>query len=89
MKASLATASAVSHERRETVKKQDGGPAFPLPARDLGSATGMSLRDYAAIKAMQGLLASGIGRDGNYQPAITARYAYQHADAMLTERAPE
>ena len=46
-------------------KKMDGGPAFPQPAytidqpnqRIIAWAEGMTLRDYAAIKAMQGLVA--------------------------------
>ena len=62
-----------------------GGPAFPVPDID-GSAVaeGMTLRDYFAAKAMQGLLAC---------PATTTRNenmyacdAYTMADAMLKAR---
>ena len=38
-------------------KKETGGPAFPTPAHNL-SNDGMTLRDYFAAKAMQGMLAN-------------------------------
>lgn len=47
---------------------------------------GMSLRDYFAAKAMQGLIATyrqGVNIDGNN----LAIYSYQMADQMLKERA--
>jgi hypothetical protein len=54
--------------------------AFPNPHRtDMG---GMSLRDYFAAKAMQGLLASDV-----YAPMDSfATRAYAIADAMLKAR---
>ena len=64
---------------------EDGGPAYPVEI-DGVQYPGMSLRDRIAEKAMQGLLASGIARDGNYQPERVALYAYVHADAMLRVR---
>tara|TARA_R110000868_G_scaffold387451_1_gene656021 strand:- start:504 stop:755 length:252 start_codon:yes stop_codon:yes gene_type:complete len=77
-----------------------GGPAFPHVA-DLvqhspnGGITtkpitsnGMTLRDYFAAKAMQGLIASPRGtpdgRDGTDH--YYAKCAYLMADAMLKER---
>ena len=42
--------------------------------------TGMTLRDYFAAKAMQGILFEGL------EPEETAKHAYQMADAMLMER---
>jgi len=45
---------------------------------------GMSLRDYFAAKAMQGLLACPDTKSGN--PALYASNAYAYADAMLKER---
>lgn len=55
----------------------DGGPAYPLE-----SFTGMSLRDYFAAKAMQGLITE-------IDPPINdglARLSYSMADAMLKAR---
>jgi hypothetical protein len=42
-----------------------------------------ALRDYFAAKALQGLLAAP---DVEGEPAIFARGAYMHADAMLKAR---
>lgn len=63
--------------------KQTGGPAFPIngglpytPEID-----GMTLRDYFAAKAMQGMLAGGRTGD-DYVAAL----AYRYADAMLKAR---
>ena len=69
-----------------------GGPAFPLyshGAQTLGlNVTGMTLRDYAAIKAMQGILASNTEHeheDAHIFDAI-AEASYKQADAMLKAR---
>jgi hypothetical protein len=56
-----------------------GGPAFPVEQHD---KDGMTLRDYFAAKAMQGLLAS----DVNAERHIFAAQAYAMADAMLEAR---
>lgn len=67
--------------------KDTGGPAFPTTqyaggVSPSGHAHGMTLRDYFAAKAMQGILASGKeGSWGNF-----AYWAYTVADAMLEER---
>ena len=81
-----------------------GGPAFPLP---LGTANcsepeqsgGMSLRDYFAGKALNGICASFSDYDARemmIQNAIAAERdakeqvafaAYEYADAMIAERA--
>ena len=62
-------------------------PAFPLHnhgAQTLGlHVTGMSLRDYFAAKAMQGLVSID---DLDMTPSDYARWAYQQADAMLKAR---
>lgn len=66
---------------------KDGGPAFACAAEN-GHQPGMSLRDYFAAAALQGILAAGtvwtnIARDqGQSGPAL----AYAYADAMLAER---
>lgn len=56
-----------------------GGAAFPLFAAT--GYSGMTLRDYFAAKAMQGLIAVG---DTN--PKTIAVAAYILADAMLCAR---
>ena len=66
----------------------DGGFAFPVPAPHV--AAGMSLRDYFAAQALSGILAAllegGVIDPHRYHERIAAE-AYQHADAMLKERA--
>ena len=58
-------------------------PAFPQQTDLKLSYTGMTLRDYFAAKAMQGLLSNR-----NAEAAIDefAVKAYRMADAMLKER---
>lgn len=67
-----------------------GGPAFPL---NRCSWDGMSLRDYFAAKAMQGILSSErvplpiYGKTGDsrgYQNI--SKISYEMADAMIAER---
>ena len=79
------------------MRKDNGGPAFPATSwtKDgdfLGENQGMTLRDYFAAKAMQGLIASLAGTPGRdwleadqWAPGV----AYQVADAMLAERSKE
>jgi hypothetical protein len=77
--------------------KDNGGPAFPIPGDQMDeSFNGMTLRDYFAAKAMQGLCAgysspddSGGWPDGEDEAhfEIVADYAYKFADAMLKARA--
>ncbi|MDE2232968.1 MAG: hypothetical protein KGJ90_02440 [Patescibacteria group bacterium] len=80
--------------------KNTGGPAFPYEdvlKRINGKVTswdvysGMSLRDYFAAKALEGLLAAGLGvrtstDTQSYIPADMATVSYFYADAMLAER---
>lgn len=71
-----------------------GGPAFPKQAIRLTNGTlegnneGMTLRDYFAAKAMQGLIASPRGTPNGADATDTyyAEMAYIMADAMLAER---
>jgi hypothetical protein len=80
----------------QVMSTQDGGPAFPVadydhmvfqPAtvaetkRDL---SGMSLRDYFAAKAMQGMSANPYYDD--YEFDTVAEMAYAQAEAMLDAR---
>jgi len=57
----------------------DGGPAFPL--NDPLKSTGMTLRDYFAAAALQGLMASR-----NFLDEYDGPYVYEIADAMLKAR---
>ena len=85
-------------------KIDNGGPASPVSTSDEISGhqdgpntwqfPGMTLRDYFAAKAMQGLCsASPLGipggadvSDGRTVIVLIARTAYMMADAMLKER---
>lgn len=62
------------------------GPAFPQDHRNTKGEgiqyLGMTLRDYFAAKAMQGLLSSEV----NAPLDQFADYAYQMADQMLKAR---
>jgi hypothetical protein len=70
-------------------KTDDGGPAFPinspsgtpeyLPTRD-----GMSLRDWFAGQALQGLCAAP--GTINWDQRRHAKAAYEYADAMIAAR---
>lgn len=63
----------------------DGGPAFPVVSEIMGHCSGMSLRDYFAAKALEGMLAN----QHPYQASdehMFARDAYTLADAMLAAR---
>jgi hypothetical protein len=69
-----------------TKTTHDGGTAFPIPGLQHDeSFNGMSLRDYFAAAALQGLLASP--QQGVTTTDMYARDAYRLADAMLCQRA--
>jgi hypothetical protein len=70
----------------------DGGPAFPIadpfavkgPKNEVEALrlqSGMTLRDYFAAKAMQGMLA-----DPRFDHREIARLAYSMADVMIKAR---
>jgi predicted DNA-binding transcriptional regulator AlpA len=59
----------------------EGGPAFPGYGE-----TGMTLRDYFAAKAMQGLLAGTLTPEIVWSQSDVAETAYNVADAMIKER---
>ena len=79
-----------------------GGPAFPQdigwcsPNQHIqyrGPQGGMTLRDYFAAKAMQGILANGATNHANSKGQnlgenlqLVAPVAYEIADAMLKAR---
>ena len=75
-----------------STQPNDGGQAFPC-YRDMASSLmsgradrvpvrGMSLRDYFAAHALQGMLARGMSKTVRER----ADAAYMHADAMLRAR---
>ena len=77
--------------------KNDGGPAFPRsagysapdgrPEYSNGAQKGLSLRDYFAAAALQGLLACPSDATPNETwPTFLSELAYQYADAMLEAR---
>lgn len=74
------------------MSRRDSGPAFPVKEHLLGtrlipSSDGMSLRDYFAAAALQGLLATGdIIPGGKTIGEDMASAAYGYADALLVER---
>ncbi len=62
-----------------------GGSAFP--ALYAGNGTeGMTLRDYFAAKAMQGVLSGIATRADTFSYSECAGLAYEMADAMLEVR---
>jgi hypothetical protein len=66
-----------------------GGPAFPSAQLDTTTLTykyveGMTLRDYFAAKALQGICASGPTHE--WTNSRLAAEAYDLADAMLKAR---
>lgn len=77
--------------------KDTGGPAFPVPLNPGESyqghamCDGMTIRDYFAAKAMQGLMQIYWDTDSEYGSAAElikcqTTAAYEYADAMLEAR---
>ena len=71
----------------------DGGPAFPRLGEEFGDrryeTPGMSIRDWFAGMALQGLLSNGIPHPSDltgHGVERLARTAYGYAEAMLTAR---
>jgi len=62
--------------------KETGGPAFPRDHAHDGH-NGMTLRDYFAAKAMQGLMSGGTG---GWALELLAETAYEMADEMMKAR---
>lgn len=88
------------------IEPDDGGPAFPMDWMDFQPHTGeqvvrqqfpgMTLRDYFAAKAMQGIITS-LGEESHRKQMLREGHtlrdipavAYEIADAMLAERAKQ
>ena len=64
--------------------KPNGGPAFPNPK--FNNESGMTLRDYFAAMAMQGMCSSDAHCVDGWAHSDIAVQAYQIADAMLEAR---
>jgi hypothetical protein len=68
----------------------DGGPAFPVPDSHYANgqvqygSNGMTLRDYFAAMALQGIMVGF--HDHSYNAQTCAVIAYDVADAMLEAR---
>ena len=68
------------------MNKETGGPAFPIKGPIMTSdEQGMTLRDYFAAKARQGLFSCGKAHD-EHTAHVTAKASYLMADAMLKAR---
>lgn len=65
-------------------KINDGGPAFACAAEN-GHQAGMTLRDWFAGQALDGMMAK-YGTNSEGGAALTAIVCYAAADAMLAER---
>lgn len=71
--------------------KETGDPAFPQPINPGEYGRGMTLRDYFAAKAMEGLIARESTAAFNFEtykndPWRVALWAYDVADQMLRVR---
>lgn len=63
-----------------------GGPAFPNSVKvtnEFSELRGMTLRDYFAAKAMQGIMSAN---KAEYPGWVFAKRAYEIADEMLKAR---
>lgn len=73
----------------------DGGPAFPSDFIELsnsGFSKGMTLRDYFAAAALQGMIAQSrliLTNKALQDPDVASGGAYLYADAMLEARKRE
>ena len=71
-----------------------GGPAFPFAATDPSNvnmqAQGMTLRDWFAGMALQGMLSYHNAERGDFHtngtPIFAALFAYKLADSMIAAR---
>ena len=72
--------------------KKTGGPAFPTSDWYVNEKAykmhGMTLRDYFAAKALQGMIVANGDSNGylEYEEEMVAKNAYKLADAMLEAR---
>lgn len=69
-------------ERGDALMDKNGGPAFPVRYE----GPGMSLRDFFAAAALQGLIASRTDRSTHWHPDDDSNYCFRIADSMLKAR---
>ena len=67
------------------INEKTGGPAFPTET-NFHRLHGMTLRDYFAAEAMNGLLAGLLADGMDIQWDSIAKDSYRQADAMLKAR---
>ena len=77
--------------------KPENQEAFPIPdnvtakynsdGQQIGVHAGISLRDYFAAKAMQGIMVGDL--PASHYPETVAKWAFSIADAMLIERSKD
>lgn len=67
------------------MNKETGGPAFPINVESEMTCLGMTLRDFFAAKAMQGMLAACSGWSEGQQERL-AKCSYAMADEMIKAR---
>jgi hypothetical protein len=70
----------------EDAKPIEFGSVFPLTTSDDYMSVGMTLRDYFAAKALQGILVSHILKLDAPSISNFAKTSYTYADAMLLAR---
>ena len=68
------------------MRKACGGPVYPQTSDVEIGGEGLSLRDYFAGLAMQGILANGRAESRKSLAPLAAEVAYDFADAMIAER---
>ena len=68
---------------KESNMSKGNSPAFPCQDKDKQIWTGMNLRDYFALEAMNAYMR----RNGPIDSTDIAKVAYQVSDAMLEQRA--
>jgi len=80
----------IEQPKREAAKRQvlRNPQAFPTHPDGALAHEGMTLRDYFAAKAMQGIVA-GTPSDEHIDRPDTAEWSYDMADAMLRARGPK
>lgn len=75
----------MSNTKKQAERNNDS--AFPYSIKgesgEMFYEVGASLRDYFAIKALQGILSDG---GSNLEDGFIAKRAYELSDAMLVER---
>lgn len=82
----------MTEQEQIDILSKEGGMAFPCDriftsAGSVVNSAGMSMRDYFAAKALQGIIASEQSGDENFVTVESyARDAYRYADAMLEAR---